>query len=124
MEGEGYGEGFGSPVSDGERKMAASVFGKRRRKEMEGGCFADRWDRLVSGSGADEGRARAKWADGRGLGSAQRDRRRARGRERRNGPPRGKQAEAVAGKKRRAACAGLRREAAREEKKFLSFFFF
>jgi hypothetical protein len=83
-----------------------------RGRRWKGGCFADRWDWLVSGSGVDEGRARAKWADGRGLGSAQRDRRRAQGRERRNGPPRGKQAEAVARKKRRAACAGLRREAA------------
>jgi hypothetical protein len=37
MEGEGYGEGFGSPVSDGERNAVASVFGKHRRKEMERG---------------------------------------------------------------------------------------
>jgi hypothetical protein len=39
MEGEGYGEGFGSPVFHGERKTAASVFGKRQRKEMERGMF-------------------------------------------------------------------------------------
>jgi hypothetical protein len=35
MEAEGYGGGFGSPISDGERKAAVSVFGKCRRKEME-----------------------------------------------------------------------------------------
>jgi hypothetical protein len=54
--------------------------------ERKGEAVADGWDQHVSDSGTEEGRARVKWADGRGLGSAQKPEA-GTGKEEKSGPP-------------------------------------
>jgi hypothetical protein len=94
MEREGYGGGFRSPISDGERKAALTV-GRNRRKEKGKGRRS-----LTGGTGSSAARvrdaaARAKTGRLAVAWTRPRNRRRAQGK---GGPRTGRQAEADAGK--------------------------